>query len=161
MQADPPAGQYDKQSQQSDTITSTRRELTQTRELLQSVFDTSLIGMALHEAVRDEQGTILDFRIMIVNKELQRITGRADLVGKLYSEEFPGIKLTGLYELMLEVMESGRPGQMEYCYQHDGFDSWFSSMFVKSEDGLVATNIDITKRKQIEAEKLDLLTAQN
>lgn len=129
--------------------------------LLQSVFDTSLVGMALHQAVRDAKGVILDFRIMIINRELERITGRTDLVGKLYSEEFPGIKLTGLYAMMLEVMATGQPGQMEYSYPHEGFNSWFSSMFVKMEDGLVATNIDITDRRQAEADKLTILSSQN
>lgn len=172
MQAEPPLtgpnGPNVRPSEQDkpDSVTSffpqqRSQELTQSKSLLQAVFDTSLVGMALHQAVRDESGNILDFRILLVNKELERVTGRTDLVGRLYSEEFPGIKLTGLYALMLEVMESGQTGQMEYSYKHDGFDSWFSSMFVKMEDGLVATNIDITERKRAEAEKLDLLANRN
>ncbi|RZK44568.1 MAG: PAS domain-containing sensor histidine kinase [Hymenobacter sp.] len=172
MQADPPYSGPDgpdvKPSEQDkpDSVTTffpqqDRQELKQSQDLLQAVFDTSLVGMALHQAVRDEKGIILDFRIMLVNRQLERVTGRTDLVGTLYSEEFPGIKLTGLYALMLKVMESGQPGQMEYSYAHDGFDNWFSSMFVKVEDGLVATNIDITDRKRAEQEKLDLLASQN
>lgn len=128
------------------------------RDLLQSVFDTSLIGMAVLKAVRDEGGEIQDFSIKLVNKELEKLTGRKNLTGKLYSKEYPGIKQSGLYELMLKVMESGIPEQREYHYFYDGFDKWFSSMFVKMEDGLVATNLDITERKLAELEKLKNLT---
>lgn len=171
-QADPPYNGPDgpdvKPSEQDelDSVTAffpqqDSQELNQSKNLLQAIFDTSLVGMALHQAVRDEKGNILDFRILLINKELERVTGRTDLVGRLYSEEFPGIKLTGLYALMLEVMESGQPGQMEYSYPHDGFDNWFSSMFVKMEDGLVATNTDITERKRAEGEKLMMLASRN
>ncbi len=165
MQADPPPIKIDGQSKPLKADISARQqdsqELKHSRELLQSVFDTSLIGMAVHQAVRDRQGNILDFRLMIVNKELEKLTGRTDLVGKLYSQEFPGVKVMGLFELMLEVMASGQPGQMEYSYPYDGFDKWFSSMFVKVDDGLVATNIDITARKQAEGEKINMIASQN
>jgi signal transduction histidine kinase len=122
-------------------------------QFLQSVFNTSLIGISVLEAVRDAEGTIQDFRILIVNKELERETKRNDLVGKLYSVEYPGIKKSGLFDLMLKVMDTGESGQTEYYYPYEGFNKWFSCMFVKVEDGLVATNLDITLRKQAEEEK--------
>jgi len=120
---------------------------------LQSVFNTSLIGISVLEAVRDAEGVIEDFRILIVNKELERETKRNDLVGKLYSVEYPGIRKSGLFDLMLKVMATGQSGQIEYYYPYDGFNKWFSCMFVKVDDGLVATNLDITLRKQAEEEK--------
>ncbi len=164
MQADQPPSKNDRKLQQLKAISTRqqdKRALKQSQNLLQSVFDTSLIGVALHQAVRDEMGNIRDFRIMLVNKEVERVAGRTDLIGKLYSEEFPGIRIIGLFDVMLKVMETGQPGQLEYCYPHDNFDNWFSSMFVKMEDGLVATNMDITARKHAEAEKLDMLVSQN
>jgi signal transduction histidine kinase len=122
-------------------------------QFLHSVFNTSLIGISVLGAVRDAEGMIQDFRILIVNKELERETKRHDLVGKLYSVEYPGIKKSGLFDLMLKVMATGESGQTEYYYPYEGFNKWFSCMFVKVEDGLVATNLDITLRKQAEEEK--------
>lgn len=133
-------------------------ELNEKNELLQSIYDTNLIGMSVLEAERDEAGNIEDFRIKVVNNELQKLTGRTDLVDRLYAQEFPGIKQTELFDLMLEVMETGMARQLEYSYQRDGFDCWFSSMFVKVGDGLVATNLDITGRKLMEVEKLKVFT---
>jgi PAS domain S-box-containing protein len=124
--------------------------LRESQELLQSVFDTSLISMSVLKAVRDEGGAVQDFRIVMANEELARETGRTDLEGKLYSEEYPGIKLTGLYELMLGVLETGEPAGLEYFYPHEGFQKWYACQFVKMDDGLVATNLDITERKRAE-----------
>ncbi|WP_158825847.1 PAS domain S-box protein [Mucilaginibacter lacusdianchii] len=124
------------------------------KERLQSVFDTSLIGMSILNAERDDNGTILDFRLMLVNKELERETHRTNLIGKLYTQEYPGIKASGLFDMMLRVMESGQPEGTEYFYPHEGFNKWFSCMFVKMDDGLVATNLDITERKHAEEERL-------
>ncbi len=130
------------------------QEVRQGHDLLQSIFDTSLIGMAVQEAVRDASGDIEDFRLVFVNRELERTTGRTDLVGKYYAQEYPGIKANGLFELMRATVEDGEPQQMEYYYPYEGFKRWFSSMFVKLNDGVVASTLDITKRKQAEEEQL-------
>jgi PAS domain S-box-containing protein len=129
------------------------QELRESRERLQSLFDTSLISMSVLQAVRDEAGAIQDFRIAFANKELERETGRTDLVGKLYAQEYPGIKLVGIYDAMLRVMDTGQPAGLEYYYGHEGFDKWFACQFVKADDGLVATNLDITERKLAELEQ--------
>jgi PAS domain S-box-containing protein len=126
--------------------------LRESRDMLQSVFDTTLLGLSILKAVRDEKGAITDFQILFINKELERETGRTDLVGKLYSAEYPGIRQVGLLDLMLRVMETGEPGQAEYYYPHQNLNKWYSSMFVKLGDGLAASNLDITERKLAEAE---------
>lgn len=128
-------------------------ELQESKELLQSIYDTSLIQMSVLKAVRDEAGKITDFRITIVNRELERETGRKDLVGKLYTKEYPGIKASGLFDTICRVVESGHPEQLEYFYPFENFNKWYSCMFVKMDDGVVATNLDITSRKEAEEER--------
>jgi PAS domain S-box-containing protein len=130
------------------------RQLQENRDLLRSVFDTSLLSMSVLHAVRDEAGRVQDFRIGLVNRELERETGRTDLVGQLYAKEYPGVRLTGLYDLMLRTLATGRPQGMEYFYEHDGFSQWFSCQFVRMGDALVATNLDITERKTAEQERI-------
>ncbi len=128
--------------------------LRESKDLLQSVFDTSLIDLSLLKAVRNLNGTIEDFRIDFVNKQLEKSTGRTDLVGRLYYQEFPGVKKTQVFNALLKVMETGKPQQLEYYYNHDGFNKWFSTMFVKTEDDtIVSTNLDITERKEVEEEQ--------
>lgn len=132
--------------------------LKHSNNLLQSALDTGLIGISVLEAVRDKSGMIQDFKFLLVNRQLELETGRTDLVEKLHGEEYPGIKQSGLFETMLRVMETGKPEQTEYHYTFDGFSNWYASMFVKVDDGLVATNLDITERKLAEQEKLKNLT---
>jgi PAS domain S-box-containing protein len=123
------------------------------RDLLQSIFDMSLFAMSMLQAVRDEQGEVQDFRILLTNKELERQTGRTDLVGKYYAAEYPGIRQVGLFDLMLQTLESGQSTDLEYHYGHDGIHRWFSCQFIRLHDGVVATNLDITERKLAEQQR--------
>ncbi|MBH8568070.1 PAS domain-containing protein [Microvirga sp. STS02] len=136
-----------------DRVVRRTRDLQASRDLLQSVFDTNLIAMSVLEAVRNEAGAILDFRLRLVSRELARETGRADLVGKLYAQEYPGIRDVGIFDLAVRAVETGEPQSMEYFYPHEGFNKWFACQFVKLGDGVVATNLDITARKQAEDER--------
>jgi signal transduction histidine kinase len=128
------------------------------KELLQSVYDTSLIGMSVLRAVRDATGAIQDFTIVSVNRELERETGRTDLVGKNFVQEYPGIITSGLFDLMLRAMATSEPQRTEYFYPYDGFQEWYSCVFVKLDDGLVSTYLNITERKQAEEEQQKQLT---
>lgn len=129
------------------------QELKKSRDQLQSILDTTLIQMSILEAVRDEHGQISDLRIILVNRELERETGRKDLVGKYYCQEYPGIRKTEIYQLIVQTIETGQSSQIEYHYPFDGFNKWFSCVFVKLNDGVVATNMDISARKLAEQER--------
>ena len=131
----------------------TELELNESLNLLKNIYDTSLIGMLVFAPVRNDQGAITDFRFVTVNKEIERTSGRFDLVGKLYTDLYPGIRQMGLFDLMVTTMETGETGKMEYHYTYEGIDSWYSTMFVKGDDFLVCTNLDITERMQAEDER--------
>ena len=119
-------------------------------DMLQSVFDSTLVGMSVLEAVRDQDGVITDFLVKMVSKELEKETNRKDLVGKRYLEEYPGLRTAGLFDVMLEVMETAEPDGKEYAFAYNGIHKWFYCNFVKMGDGLVATNMDISERKHAE-----------
>ena len=78
-------------------------------------------------------GNITDFRILLINQELERETGRTDLVGKFYARNTPVYGRPDCLMLMLRVMETGEPERIEYFYPYENFNKWFSSMFVKLE----------------------------
>jgi len=125
----------------------------QTRDQLQSIFDTTLIGMSVFAPVYDAQNRIIDFRIQMVNRKIEHSSGSTSLVGQLYSQLFPGIKKMGLFDLMVQTYESGETGKMEYHYNYEGIDRWYSTMFVRGQDTLVCTNLDITERVHAEQER--------
>lgn len=151
----------DRQEQTEEDLALAHQELKQSNDLMLSVFDTSLIGVAILKAVRDENGKIKDFSITLANKELEKETRRTDLVGKWYAEEYPAIKKSGVFDLMLQVMETGKSEQTEYSYRHYGSDKWFSCMFVKMDDGLIATYLNITAsmRSMEERQQQDIFIA--
>ncbi len=125
--------------------------LKESKDLLQSILDNSFLTMSVLTAIRDEHNNIIDFEVKLTNVEFDPETGHSELIGKRYEEQFPGIKSSGLFDTMLRVMDTGRSAGLEYCHDHDGFKKWYNCMFVKMDDGLVATNLDITERKQAEA----------
>ncbi|RZL14690.1 MAG: hypothetical protein EOO89_15735, partial [Pedobacter sp.] len=125
-------------------------DLKENRDLLQSILDNSFIGMTVLKPIRDESGEIVDFIISLANLEISKETGRTDLVGKHYLKEYPGIKAAGLFDIMLRVMDTGQEEGMEYFYSFEGFNRWYSCMFVKLGDGLLATNVDTEGRKKAE-----------
>ncbi|ETZ23027.1 PAS domain S-box protein [Pedobacter sp. V48] len=125
-------------------------ELKKNLDMLQSVFDSTLLGMCVLQAVRDERGLINDFLIKMVSKELENETKRKDLIGKLYFQEYPDLRSSGLFELMLRVLETGEPAGKEYPYAYDGIEKWFSCKIVKMGDALVSTSMDITERRNAE-----------
>lgn len=132
--------------------------LQESYDLLQSVYDTALVGLAVLHAVRDAQGHLEDLVFVAVNPQWQAETGRRDLVGKRYAQEFPGVVPSGLLALMRQVVETGQSQQLDYYYPYEGFEQWYSSMYVKLGDGVVATTLNITARQQAEQERQRSLT---
>ncbi|MGV3545557.1 MAG: PAS domain-containing protein [Pedobacter sp.] len=128
-------------------------ELQASKARLQSIFDTTLVQLSILEAVRDEDGQIEDFRIKLVNRELEQETKRNDLVGKLYTQIFPATANTGLIDVMTKVVETGVAQQVEYCYPVGEVHQWYACMFVSSGDSVVASYLNITTKKLSEQER--------
>ncbi len=148
------------QTLSNQALLKAHEDLQKSSALLQSVFDTTMVGMSLMKPIRDEHGKIEDFTIMLVSKGLEIETGRTDLAGKVYTTEFPGVRKAGLFELMLKVMATGISEYFEYFYPFEGFNKWYSCTFVKMDDGLVATNLDISPVRQAEATIRELEESQ-
>jgi PAS domain S-box-containing protein len=120
--------------------------------LLEAVFNASTVGIVLFKALRNEQGHICDYEVMMDNAITQKWNGRS-LVGEKYAELFPSIKTTGLLDAYNKVMEIGEPLDMEIFYEGQGFKNWFRITAVRLDnDQLVATAEDITARKATEWE---------
>lgn len=134
----------------------------QTSEMqLASVLDSSLDGIMAFSAVRDEVGTIVDFEWLLSNPSACTTVGRtADyLISKRLIEELPGNKTDGLFDLYVQVVETGEPLQRQFHYCHDGLNTWFEIIAVKLGDGFAVTFRDITPLKQSE-QALQLMNQQ-
>lgn len=128
-------------------------------ELLTSVLDSAMYGVAAFESLRDETGAIVDFVWLMVNRAAEEIVGRsaADLVGKRLLRVMPGNWEDGLFEAYVKVVETGKPFEIVHYYTHDGLENWFEIRAVKLQDGFVATFADVTNLKTAEQRLIDAI----
>jgi PAS domain S-box-containing protein len=113
------------------------------------------------EAVRNDQGQIIDFIWILNNQAAEKIYG--DVVGKSLLQRQPGVVEAGIFEAFTQVVETGEPQHYEKQYVHEPFDGWFLQSVVRLNDGVTTTTADITTRKQAETEilRLNEAVAQN
>ena len=121
--------------------------------LLQHVLDIAPVGISIMEPVKNEDGHIIDFKLQIVNKEIEAETGRDDLAGKLSVQEYPEMRDTGLYDMLIRVMNTGEPETAEYRYEREGVERWYTTAVTRVGDTLISSNLDITHRKQAAQER--------
>ncbi len=115
--------------------------------------ELSLDAFTILEAVRDAGGAIVDFRWQYVNpRAAELLKGeRSQLEGKRLLEVLPGNKSNSeLFARYVQVVETGRPHDIEIPYDADNIDGWFRNMAVKLGDGVAISFYDISERKRNE-----------
>ncbi|MCY7359022.1 MAG: PAS domain-containing protein, partial [Rudanella sp.] len=128
------------------------REKIKLAEFNRTVLDTVQTAVSAYDAVRDERGQIIDFRITLVNAVFLVQTGRpeTEVVGCLLTEAFPNTIQTGLLTRYIAVVETGQSQPYELHYNHDGLDVWVLGTVSACGDGVVISSVDVTKQKQAE-----------
>lgn len=126
--------------------------LYQSRALLASVLNSSLDGVGAAQAVRDELGTIADFRCLVVNPVAARLIGqrREELTGKLLLRRLLKRLDVQLFDDFVQVVESGQVLEREISHGAENEEVWFQLVSVKLGDGFAVTFRDITRQKQSE-----------
>lgn len=116
---------------------------------LQATLDSSHNGIMAFRSVRDESGQIIDFEWLLANKVSETIVGSSEesLLGKHLTEQMPGTKAEGLFDLYVRVVETGETLNHDHYYAHDSIDAWLHAVAVKMGDGFVITFADITEQK--------------
>ena len=129
-------------------------ELNASRDLLKATMDSSMDMIQVFEAVRDEEGEIVDFSWILNNYASEKVYG--DVIGQSLLTRNPGVVEEGIFDALRRVVETGLPDQSERHYVHEEFDGWFYQSTVKLGDGVATTTVDITERKKAEQEILRL-----
>jgi len=128
--------------------------------LFRACVDGMMEGVAIHNAIRDESGRIVDFRVAYANEAICRLTGlaRDELVGHRILELFPGRRTNGHFDACVRVVETGEPlirdwvRHEEAFYQNepDGFSGAFDACVNKLGDGYAVSLRDATSRRRAE-----------
>ena len=120
-------------------------------DLLYSIIDASINGLFALEAVRDEQGNIVDFRFLKCNQKFLEVVKKTEeeIIGKSYLAVLTPSKENGLFDLKCQVMETGQPIVKEIYYKGIGIDGWFQiSIAPLGKNGVVETFTDVTQSKR-------------
>ncbi|MCK8495191.1 hypothetical protein M0L20_25185 [Spirosoma sp. RP8] len=125
-----------------------QEQLQQSQTFLQSVIDSPLDVIQVFNAVRDEAGQILDF-VWVMNNQ-KAVAQNGQVIGKRLLKQNPGVVPTGVFEHMVQVVQTGVAYEQEQYYPHEQFDGWFYQALVKTEDGVTMTTRDISHQKQAE-----------
>ena len=124
---------------------------------LDEAFDLFPDGLSVLTAVRDDEGTIVDFLAIYANAALARISGMRidEIVDHRLLDFVPAFRDAGPFEAYREVVETGAPWQMEI--EFDGLvggarvSGVFEMRAVKLGDGILVTYRDMTDLRRAEA----------
>jgi diguanylate cyclase (GGDEF)-like protein/PAS domain S-box-containing protein len=124
-------------------------------ELLRRLsIDNMLEAYALHEAIFNESGRMVDYRFLDFNPAAQKIANmaREEIVGRTAMELYPHIVERGLLDRYADVMTTGVSAIIEdFYYAGDNLDKAFDiSCFRIDDRHFVCVFRDITARKKAE-----------
>lgn len=107
----------------------------------------------IFDAVRNQQGVVVDFRCSFINEMGSRLisTTPQAFTGKLVCEAMPFIRGPLYFDRYLQAIEDGIPIYDEILISESQVNaSWVARQIVKLGDGVAITARDITERKLAE-----------
>jgi two-component system, cell cycle sensor histidine kinase and response regulator CckA len=136
--------------------TKAEEDLRKSEERFHSLFSNMAEGVAMHELIMDEPGKPVNYRIVDVNPQYERMLGlrRTQVIGKSAIEAYDTREAPYLDEYS-KVALSGVPSQLETHFAP--LDKHFDISIAPWGDGGFATIFsDVTSRKRAEEEHLKL-----
>jgi PAS domain S-box-containing protein len=126
------------------------REFTQSQAFLRSILNSTHYGIASYQALTDDRGNIEDFLITYTNSEVPRNFGLLpeDVIGKTCREVYPGIFDNGIFEKLVQCMETGEPQRYEISVPYRGNDVWLAAAIEKVENSVTVASKNITEEKE-------------
>jgi signal transduction histidine kinase len=157
---------------QEDDVVDTQQADPPTRHLeldaqskLVAVFDALIDPVVILSAVRDQSGTIVDFRCIDANPAACTDTHLPyeTLVGETLLDLFPGHAATGLLDRYIAVVETGEPLVLDdypYLSEFRGEERLYDIRAVRIDDSLVYTWRDVTERLERDRARATVLSVE-
>ncbi|MBF0381730.1 MAG: response regulator [Magnetococcales bacterium] len=127
-------------------------KLRSSEQRFRSLFNTMNSGVAIYEAYNNgENFVVKDFNP--AGEKISNVT-KEEVIGRLVTEAFPGVREFGLFTVFQEVYKTGEEAHHPVTfYLDDKSQGWLENWVYKLESGeIVAIYDDLTEQKQ--AEKL-------
>ena len=129
-----------------------------------NILDASADGVLILEAIRNEAGEVIDFKLAHCNK-IGFVLGQLTpgCINKTLLQIFPHLVHSSQFELHKQVIETGIPARIETTFRNaEGEEyGWFIVSLMKIGDCVVSTFIDDSEKKKNQEkieEQADLLT---
>lgn len=125
-------------------ITTTKKQA----EQLNGILDASINGIMAMEGIRNEKGEVVDLKIIQVNQAFTKILRLQpeEVRNKNYLSVFPKSKEAGVFDLHVQVLQTGQPVEQEFYYDGEGYDGWYRIVISKmGENSLVQTFTETTE----------------
>ena len=135
----------------------TQRALQQQSIYLSSILNASLDAVCTCEALRNEEGEIIDLRYTQINNMYVQMIGMTEeeVLGKTMKELFPTAVNAGVFDTHCKVIDSGLSARFDLRYQGEGLNAWYDISSVKvGDNGVVITFADVIEQKTA-AEKIE------
>ena len=134
-----------------------QRALAGSEARLRAATEGSLDAFMLLDAVRDDSGRVVDFRLAAVNQVAERLSGRrrdepigGSLIGKCPVHR----ALDGLITRYREAFETGRPWEEEFEIKGHGLRRrWLREQVVPLEQGVAIWARDVSEKHAAEEER--------
>lgn len=129
------------------------------RDRFRSALDAMLDLVSIGTAVRDADGTIVDFRIDHVSAGSSDWAGRTaeDLVGRSLLEVYPRWRQSGVFDAHRAVVDNGVPWIAERMPYRDTLpdgttvEGWWNVQVARLDDGYISAARDVTDVVRLEA----------
>ena len=120
-------------------------------DFMSNVLDASSNGIVAERAIRDADGTIVDFQITSANRQAAEIVGSTvdALIGRSDLGLHPNLRSSGLFDAYVKAVETGQPQVVETYYNDGRLDYWLDVRTRKlADEELVITFADVSDVKR-------------
>ncbi len=130
-------------------------EIKQGKELLEGILYASMDGIVVLDTVVDKAGFVADFKFVHVNRRAEEMLtrGHKEMLGKLLKKEMPHMVEHGLFDRLIQTLQTGSTFDVEHFYNSDTMRGWFHIIGVKLNNSVVLTIRDISAQKEAEREQ--------
>jgi PAS domain S-box-containing protein len=126
--------------------------------MLEGVLNGSANSLGVYDAVYDESGAIVDFRVRLFNRAALQLSGLrwADVDGRTLLEISPHSKEIGIFQAAVEVIKTGVEQIVTRDYPYLG-KSFSIALSRFNTDGLIVGSVDITPLRQAQRQQEELV----
>lgn len=117
---------------------------------IDQLFNTVQTGLILIQAIYDEVGQIVDFRVVRCNDNVCRLSGfsHEQLLSETVLALEPNLRFSGMFDSWVQVLQTGLHQRLEYYFSQ--LDVWFDVSLSSWEGYLICSLSDISGQKKAE-----------